>query len=424
MTGWSSWTGARVVPMSALEHDVLLSENTGQSRRVSTLGSHSGWIYKEYLAPASADEVTRLDRLVIYPAGLAASDLELIDHNTSWPAARVVKDDRTVGVCLPLAPDAFSGDLKGARRAQRKTLEIDLLALPPAHQERRGLAPQTLTDRLDVCSSLTAVAALFERSGLVYLDWSFANAFWSPTHHSAYVIDVDGCSFGPLPEIGAPGWADPLVPKGVMASNAVDRYRVALLVARCLTMERGNPELLPVAVRRLGADHGALRPLGDLLVQALTADRLEGRPPVARLHAALTAAQTGVPVDIRPGPTTDPSATGGTGVNGWRPIGPRRTPHGQAQPVGGHRPGTRPATPGPRQPTPRSPGPDPVGARPDQGRRPPQPAAARPETPQGKPGEPYRTPTGSASGTSAIAIALVIFFVALVVLLTVLSSVS
>jgi hypothetical protein len=131
-------------------------------------------------------------------------------------------DVRTVGVCLPRAPEIFMGNVTGVRRTKRRNLEVDLLALPEAQQQQRGLPPQNISARVMVCSSLASVAALFERCGMAYLDWSYANAFWSPTQRAAYVIDVDGCSFGQARQIDSPGWSDPLVPKGSMADSSVD----------------------------------------------------------------------------------------------------------------------------------------------------------------------------------------------------------
>ena len=106
---------------------------------------------------------------------------------------------------------------------------MDVLALPETRQAQIGIPPQSLADRISVCASIAAVGALFERHNLVYLDWSYANVFWSLFDHSAYVIDLDGCSSAastdPVLQLG--GSADAW---GENASSESDRNRMALLI--------------------------------------------------------------------------------------------------------------------------------------------------------------------------------------------------
>lgn len=159
-------------------------------------------------------------------------------------------------------------------------LEIDWLAKPSSKYGPRGLPVPTFTERLRVCQDIVAVAEFLERNGLVYGDWSYANAFWSIHDHRAYVIDLDGCSFGPRQRVASPNWEDPLTPPGVNTDTYSDRYGVALLVARCLTGERDR-QLALDAFRKVTA---TARPgLNTVVWDMVNANSRVHRPPVAAL---------------------------------------------------------------------------------------------------------------------------------------------
>jgi hypothetical protein len=329
MTSWSEGPFDRVQRRADLVLGRMLSEHQGQSRLVCVLDSHPGWIYKEYSSSVPATDTAQLDRLISFPAQLAGADRELVNRNASWPTARVVSEDRTVGVILPHAPDTFETVVRlPGGRVRSTLLRIDMLALPDSALSGRGVPPQPLVNRVTVCSSLVATAALFERHGIVYMDWSFANAFWSLQDHSGYVIDVDGCSFGPRQVIDSPGWEDPLVPKGSMGGHPVDRYRVALLVARCLTGER-FAAVAPGALEQLARRQPPLLPVHTLVVRALSASHPEERPPIADLALALERAATALRMFT-------PNATTGN-VTGWVDVRQRqqrpRPPEPTRQPV-------------------------------------------------------------------------------------------
>lgn len=309
------------------------SENNGQSRRVCVVDTRPGWLFKEYRAVVSPADEMRLDRLIELPASLSLADRELVIRNTSWPVARVITEAGTIGVILPEAPSSFRAELTTTNGRTRTTmLHIDNLATTNERMGRLGLPNLSLTNRVAVCSSIAAVGALFERHGLVYLDWSYANAFWSTSELAAYVIDIDSCSFGPRLQTQTTGWADPLVPLKAMADNEVDRYRVALLVARCLTAERDIEAVLP-AVQSLGRAAPPIREVADLVDRALTATSVEARPPLVELSAALTNARTGIPHQ-RSGQQEmiKPSS----GVTGWTQVkrGPSHPPLPGPQPGG------------------------------------------------------------------------------------------
>lgn len=290
-----------------------LSEHNGESRRVCLVPVFPGWLFKEYLEPVTLPEVRRLDRLIQLRTSMDSAESALAAGHASWPGCRVVDSGRrTVGVLMPLAPDSFHYDWEvRPGRVRRQPLVIDVLALPEGRQAQLQLPPQSVADRVEVCASVARVGALFERHGLVYLDWSYANVFWSALDHAAYVIDMDGCSFGPRPQIQSPNWDDPLVPMGENAGNESDRYRLALLIGRCLTGQRGTA----VEVRQ--ALNGSLRRhsikverVVEMLIQALSAQNVTDRPSLLKISAALAAADTGI---------VSPTAPPGH-VKTWRPI--------------------------------------------------------------------------------------------------------
>jgi len=414
VNSWSDSPFPPVQQLSGLAIDTTLHENGGQCRRVTTLTSHPGWIYKEYRVEPTGAEIERLDQLIHHPRTLGPADLRLVDGNTSWPATRVVHGGRTTGVCLPIAPPEFSRVVTMNSGKRTITLQVDLLALPEADQLRRDIPGQSLAARVAVCASLAEVGALLERHGLVYLDWSFANAFWSPVGLVAYVIDVDGCSFGARPQIQSHNWDDPLVPQHTLADNCVDRYRVALLVARCLTAQRGQGVV--DHVRRLGDVDPALTAVRDLLLTALTASRTEDRPAVSRLSAAFAGVATGLSGDSGPLPLTpDSSKTKGAGVKGWRTID--RTKSGTTQPV----PGRRPAGTGPRRRLPTTPVNPTTTSSTPVNRTPTIPLGATGQvTGSGTVGRPFPPPPVQSSNGLTVAQAFIVFVCALALLLFVL----
>lgn len=323
MTGLTASPFTPVQPLDELHMGTpIAAEGGGQAKQVVLVADRPGWVYKEYRTPLQSADVQRLDRLIGHPSVMSSADRSVVSQNTSWPVARVVDDTgRTTGVCMPLAPSTFTHELQLPSGRRTTTLMVDLLALPDAHQVKRNIPVQTLAARVAVCASLAAVGALFERHGLVYLDWSFANAFWSTSRRIAFVIDIDGCSYGPRAQIQTQGWDDPLVPQGVMAGNGVDRYRVALLIARCLTGERGNG-----AFDKLGSvalNDPTLIPVQRLLQRALDAERVNDRPPLTELSEALKSVTS--PTGRAPSCTpAGHNPAGEDGIDGWRPVGPHK----------------------------------------------------------------------------------------------------
>ncbi|MFI5694828.1 hypothetical protein ACIA58_23435 [Kribbella sp. NPDC051586] len=349
-----------------------LSGQNGESRRVCELLDHPGWLFKEYQSPRGPADTDRLARLVNLPSAMTAAERDVVDRSTAWPSASVLNQlRRTIGVVIPKAPDEYFvrlHNLNGSGR--RRPCEVDLLALPEAQMVVRGLPKLDTFDRAAVCSSMTEIAALLEKHEIVYLDWSYANAFWSGSSKTAYLIDLDGASFGPRQLIQSTGFEDPLFSYGSRAGGEVDRYRVALLTARCLTGRRQLPDLQLglILIRRHIRDGD----LAETLARTLLATEAHERATIADLHHKLELVTTANIRPIRVGPiptnSTNPSPTGG--LNGWKTI-------------------NRPITPKPPVPPPR---PSPATSIPA-ARRAGKPSAAQPKpAPPTRPVPPRPTP--------------------------------
>ena len=195
----------------------------------------NGLLFKEFKETAVLNgRPEALAHLVAVGRGEAPvyrADREALLAATSSPAARVIDaQGNLVGCLIPEAGKKFRSDTGKLR-------EIDTLAQTDARLAAQGL-PISRDQRISVCRGIAAVAAALERYGLVYSDWNYANALWCPDDGSAFIIDVDGCRAEKMPNICQSGWEDPLTSTGTPADMYTDRFRVALLVARCLTGER------------------------------------------------------------------------------------------------------------------------------------------------------------------------------------------
>jgi hypothetical protein len=293
----------------------------GESLSIRPLLDDPSLLFKEYhrtMSTTGSDD--QLDRLIALPGRLSDADRVTLTTCSCWPIARVVDDNGTVGVVIPCAPPKFSFSLSLINGdSARKPLEVDWLAMPDTKQRARGLPPVTFRRRVAVCRDLAAVAAILERENIVYGDWSYANAFWSTSDFRGYLIDVDTCRIGTRPWVHTPNWEDPLTPRSLAVDNNTDRYRFALLVARCLSGERAPGqarEKAQLITRREGRSE-----LGEALTRSLVAADRDDRPSIAALHALL-AGRT--PVQKKPGSGSGPPGLGGVGS--WKKIGAPASP--------------------------------------------------------------------------------------------------
>jgi hypothetical protein len=291
-------------PVVRLEEVTLNGHNLGtggESSRVSPLDGHPGLVVKLYRPDSSARrDGARIDYLVADLDRLSPSD-QTIAANTAWPLARVVDGTDTAGVVMAVAPERFYYT-DPSRAGAPSQLVVDLLALPADRQTATGLHPATLTDRTRIAVNLVTVAAMLERRGIVYADWSYANVLWSQIDRTVFVLDMDSCSFGPRPYFRTANFEDPLTLEPSPVDTYTDRYRLALLVGRCLTGHRRFEEMLAAL------DHA---PAGRLLRSILVAADRTVRPSANDLLNGLA---------------------DGANVVGWRAVssasGPKRTAPG------------------------------------------------------------------------------------------------
>jgi hypothetical protein len=297
-----------------------LSKHDGESLMVVPLAANPGMLVKVYRPELTDQEnVRRLDRLIELPDQLGDVDRKQLTRASCWPLSRVVDNGKTLGVLLPKAPARFSAQLRHLKGwSEPKPLPIDWLAQPGWKQAQRGLPSVDLAQRMKVCRDIAAVAAILERHSIVYGDWSYSNAFWSIKDFSGYLIDVDGCALRSRPWVRTVNWEDSLTPEGVQVDTYTDRYRLALLLARCLTGVRDTDE----AVREVlvvTAQAGMIG-IGQLLKRTLHATTRTARPSIAELHTAMVAPS-------RPGTTQQQS-----NVVGWKSVHTITTAKSASQP--------------------------------------------------------------------------------------------
>lgn len=280
------WPLPSVVPLTSLGPlGPPVSTDDGQSRKVSPLERYDGWLAKLYRSPVGDAGTARLDALLALPGAVSEGDRQLIRSTTSWPVARITAGlNETVGCVIPRAPANFHVRLQAsATRAVHKYLDVDWLAMSDATLVGRSIRVPSNAERLRVCRNVIAVAACLERHRIVYSDWSYSNTFWDPLEHSVFVIDVDGCGRDSIPNIFQPNWDDPLTPRSARADGCTDRFRVALLVARCLT---GKREWL-ATLRAVGGlrDRLGNQDLPEVLLDMLLAKERRHRPTLDTLLA-------------------------------------------------------------------------------------------------------------------------------------------
>lgn len=280
----------------------------GESIGIQTLDDDPEMLAKLYNPRRLArPDIGALDRLVGLPEHLGADGVRL-RSTTSWPRSRIVSGGRTIGVLIPAAPKAMAAEVQSpiTGKGETRLIEVDLLAKPDEYIARRGLPAPGLLDRLTVCRQLAAVGAILSGNGVVYADWSYANTFWGPHDNTVFVIDVDSCSFGSRGHVQTVGFEDPLTPIGVRVDAATDQYRLALLIARCLTGMRERDEVIDELSSIDPWLHGAR----DVLLDILTSTDRGRRLPLRRLADVLDQA------------SPDRSSTvDGANVTKWRPRG-------------------------------------------------------------------------------------------------------
>ncbi|MEO5876503.1 MAG: hypothetical protein ABIS86_17990 [Streptosporangiaceae bacterium] len=285
----NSWSGHPFRPVTPLAHvgaelRVLAGEN-GESSLVYESARHPGWLVKRYKPGFPKEPVEVLDRLIALPGKMTDTDRALVDGSICWPVSRVVDGDLTAGVLLAKAPTEFGAPTQMIfGPAQEVMLDIDqLVQTDPEFYRRRGWERPSPRERMAVARNLVAAGALFERHQVVYGDWSYANAFWSRPNGRVFVLDVDACGFHDRPWVESNTWNDPLVQQNERLDVRADRYKIAVLVVRCLTGLRGDDPQRAFAAL---PEQTRIAPLGRALWRGL-ASAADQRPTVNELHALL-----------------------------------------------------------------------------------------------------------------------------------------
>lgn len=275
-----------------------VARDSGESVGIYRLSgdlARSGLLFKEYKKTSVQNtRAAALEQLIAFGrANGAAGKAEraVLLAATSWPVSKVT-DERgeLIGCLIPEADKKFRSDTGQLR-------EIDTLAQTDERLAARGISVSA-DERLAICRGIVQVAAALERRGLVYSDWNYANALWCPADCSVFVIDIDGCRPGQGPNIFQNDWEDPLTGDGRPSDTYTDRYRVALLTARCLTGQREVPNVLHSLN---DAADDAMPGRATLLDMLWAADR-SARPSSRILRAALDGANVRFPVQRMPLP--------------------------------------------------------------------------------------------------------------------------
>lgn len=292
------WAGPSDVEESTLHFGAELG--SGGQGRVLRIADHPNLVFKQYKVRGA--DLHALGLLVDIPAQLPPAERERLYQQSCWPLARVFNKGQLSGFLMRQIPDQFfaansAGDMK-LRQLQflvypRKSFWGDIVPVT-------GVNAQT---RISVASQFAQLLGVLHSRALVVGDVSMNNVLWSGTDAgtaSICLIDCDGIrrlgSRPVLPQADTLDWNDPLQsPSGSDLDS--DRYKLALLVARVLTMSpylRPGDSLRPVpgipdrttqrldALWRQAAGAHGVRPVASQWVMALS-DRDEivlPRPPV------------------------------------------------------------------------------------------------------------------------------------------------
>jgi hypothetical protein len=291
--------------------------DNGESEGVFPLVRKPAQLFKKYKPHcATPEDANRLDWLIERASLASAADRAMLKEKCSWPLERVIDGTRpAAGVLLPRAPAKFQTTiLLSGDNTKTIQLEVDWLASAPEKCERRRIPVPTFEERLRICMDIVEVADFLDRHDIVYGDWSYANAFWSPDDHSGYVIDVDGSGYRKRKPVATQNWDDPRLGTGRQADGLTDRYGVALLLARCLTGIRDIEPAL-TRLREIAPQHDATA-LATLVENGLSAHVREERPRVGTLLTALRHVRAGTPTTK----STSESKRPDSGVIAWRSV--------------------------------------------------------------------------------------------------------
>lgn len=192
------------------------------------------------LAVRGAVHVDVLEKLIGFPAHLAADDKSWLAENTSWPAVIAEHNGIVYGFLMRVAPADFIR-LGGAN-----------LAL-------------TRADRLQRLRSLASALARMHEMGVVVGDLSSANVLFSVDSPArCFLIGCDAMAVNgelALSQLETPGWEVPVGEARI--TMASDAYKLGLLAIRLFADNQGRGDASGIAA--ISAELGRLAILSQHL---------------------------------------------------------------------------------------------------------------------------------------------------------------
>ncbi len=238
-------------PRSRISHGA-----NGTIHLLTTLRLHDdpgAIVYKEYAAHINVPSQGLLN-IVRARLKLAAPRRAALDELTVWPL-RVVLDGRgtPTGVLMRLIPDGYFQTMAlPSGKRERVPTEVQHLIFDAAVARRRAIdvpAENDLKTRLQICASVAQGVGLMHGMDIVYGDLSARNVLYRMVGRpSALMVDCDAVrvrgSAAVNHQLNSPDWEPPETRAystgSIPQSLATDRYKLALLILRCLRPGRGS----------------------------------------------------------------------------------------------------------------------------------------------------------------------------------------
>lgn len=232
------------------EHDLgrLVMLGSGGEGDVFALPDHPGYVYKRYLTSETPNGAA-LSALMTLRARMAPADRSLVDDTCAWPLARVMDGRQLVGFVMPAADRRFSHTVRTGPAAGRTILaELQHIVFRDRSQNLDLDVPRDRVVLLQLCLRWAEVIDVLHRHDVVVGDVSPRNLLWSVAGGpSVFFLDCDGfrCrgTASVLRPKQTPDWNDPALGAGQSPTIESDRYKLALVVIRCLAADpRRRPE--------------------------------------------------------------------------------------------------------------------------------------------------------------------------------------
>jgi hypothetical protein len=196
-------------------------------------------VFKQYKVPGADPAALKL--LVDIPAQMRPPERESLYAQTSWPLARVFNKGVLSGFLMQEIPSGFFGANSAGSKKLRE-LQYLVYQRKPMWGDIVSAAGVSAEVRMEVVREFVKLVTTLHGKGLVIGDVSMSNVLWTSAGGGTvriFLIDCDGIrklgSQPVLPQAETLDWNDPLQPR-TGPDLDTDRYKVALLVGRVLTM--------------------------------------------------------------------------------------------------------------------------------------------------------------------------------------------